>query len=222
MISICLPTFNRGHLLPEVIESVINQSYKDWQLVIVDDGSSDDSRDILEHYKKYNIKVIFTDHKGISSARKTAYEASKGEFIKVLDSDTPMHPEYLKKCLPYLEENDIVYTGAQAVYNSQIIGNFMPEDINKVIKDPKEILKPNQIVPNYTVLAKRKCFENAYRVDFTVNDDLWTIYQWVKRGYKFKLLKEYLMFHISDHQNVSTLQKELVEKITKQIQQEEK
>lgn len=225
MISICLPTYNRVDLLPDVIESVIDQTHKDWELIICDDGSTDSSSQILNFYaQNKNIKVIYTPHKGISHARKTAYNASSGDFIAVVDSDTPMHPNKLKESLAYLKKtkSDIVYTGAMAVFDREVVGEFYPEDINEVIKDPKDILKPNQVVPNYTILAKRECFEGAYRDEFTVNDDLWTIYYWVKKGYKFAYLKKLLMYHISDQKNVSLTHDKLVKKFTKQLQQEEK
>lgn len=225
MISICMPNYNRRELLPIVIESVLKQTYKDWELVICDDGSTDSSFQVLDYYARNdNIRVIYLQHSGISIARKTAYNASRGDFIAALDSDTPMHENKLKESLEYLEKTkaDIVYTGAMAIFDGQIVGEFYPEDINEVIKDPKEILKPNQVVPNYTVLAKKKCFKGAYRDDFIVNDDLWTIYHWFKKGYKFAYLNKLLMYHISDKKNVSLTQNKLVDKFTKKLQQEER
>lgn len=224
MVSICLPNYNRAHLLPQVIESIINQTYKDWELIVVDDGSTDFSKEILKYFERDKIKVIFTKHKGISSARKTAFKASKGEYIAICDSDTIMVEDKLKESLAFLKKSktDIVYSGAYAIFNDQPIGTFMPEDINKVIKEPKDILKPNQVVPNYTVLAKRKCFDDkTYRDDFVVNDDLWTIYYWYKKGYKFTLLNKYLTCHISDLKNVSSSQDKLVKQYTKKLQEEE-
>lgn len=224
-----MPTYNRGELLPEIIETVIDQSYKDWELVIVDDGSTDSSKQILDYYaQNKNIKVIYTENKGISHARRTAFEASKGEYIAVLDSDTPMSKTRLEDSLKFIRESksDIVYGGIYMILNDTVVKQFMPFDINDVIKKPKDILDrknpdANQIVPNFTVLAKRKCFKGAYRDDFVVNDDLWTIYYWVKKGYKFGLLNKYLSYHICDAKSVSTEQTPLVRKFTEQLRQEE-
>jgi len=229
LVSVCLPNYNRAEHLPVVIDSILNQTYKNLELIIADDGSDDYSSCVLERLTDPIIKVIYSDHRGISATRKTAFENSKGEYIAIVDSDTPMHQDKLQESLDHLKRTkaDIVYTGAYAVYDGEVVGTFMPEDINKVIKKPKDILDrknkdANQVVPNYTVLAKRKCFEGAYREDFTVNDDLWTIYYWVKKGYKFSRLDKLLMYHISDSKNVSTTQSRLVKKFTEQLRMEEK
>ena len=111
--------------------------------------------------------------------------------------------------------------------NDKLIKQFMPFEISKIIKKPSDILDrknkdANQVVPNYTILAKRKCFDDkTYREDFTVNDDLWTIYCCVKQGYKFELLKDYLMYHISDLKNTSITQQKLIKEFTEKLRQEE-
>jgi glycosyltransferase involved in cell wall biosynthesis len=225
-----MPNYNKTDLLPEVIDSVIGQTYKDWQLIIVDDGSTDSSQQILDYYAKNpKIKVIYAEHKGISSARQTALDASQGDYIAIIDSDTPMHEEKLRLSLKHLKKTgaDIVYTGTFAVMNNKIVKPFMPFEISKIIKKPSDILDrknkdANQVVPNYTILAKRKCFDDkTYREDFTVNDDLWTIYYWAKQGYKFELLKDYLMYHISDMKNTSITQQKLIKEFTEKLRQEE-
>jgi glycosyltransferase involved in cell wall biosynthesis len=86
MISIIIPVYNRQEFIKRSIDSVLDQIYKDFELIIVDDGSSDLTPDILKTYKD-KIKVITTKNQGVSSARNLGIKASSGEWICFLDSD---------------------------------------------------------------------------------------------------------------------------------------
>lgn len=89
MISVIIPTYNRGEELPRAIESVIAQTFKDWELIIVDDGSKDDTYTVVEQYLKSHSNIFY--HKylnmGASVARNIGVSLSKGELIAFLDSD---------------------------------------------------------------------------------------------------------------------------------------
>jgi glycosyltransferase involved in cell wall biosynthesis len=90
LISIILPTFNRQHTLKKAIDSIIKQTYTTWELIVVDDGSIDNTKDLIEDYTKkdFRIKYIKNSHKkGPAGARNCALGISKGEYIAFLDSD---------------------------------------------------------------------------------------------------------------------------------------
>lgn len=99
-ISIIIPTFNRAHLIGETLDSIIAQNYKNWECIIVDDGSSDNSQTIIEDYLKKDIRFKFYKRpveriKGANSCRNFGFEKSSGNFIKWFDSDDIMHPDFL-------------------------------------------------------------------------------------------------------------------------------
>lgn len=98
MISVVLPVFNREKFIEDCIISVLNQTYTDFELLVVDDGSEDSTVEIVEHLrnKDSRIKLIKASHKGVSSARNLAIEHSKGEYIFFIDSDDYIHPDLLK------------------------------------------------------------------------------------------------------------------------------
>lgn len=86
--SIIMPTYNRAATLSKAIDSVISQTHKLWELIIIDDGSTDNTAQVLKKYKKdKRIKVIKGEHKGVSAARNLGLSASTGDYIYYLDSD---------------------------------------------------------------------------------------------------------------------------------------
>jgi len=191
MISIVMPSYNREAYLAESINSVIGQSYKKWELIIVDDGSTDGSHYLYDYFTKKDdrIKVIYTKNQGISKARLTGVEAAQGDFIAVMDSDDLMHPERLKKSLKAIKGYDFVYSSYYiADEKAQIQTAVYPK--GKVEKS--DIVK-NASWPHVTIMAKRDLFNHSYREDFNVNDDAWLVWQWFKLGHKAKMIKEPLM-----------------------------
>jgi glycosyltransferase involved in cell wall biosynthesis len=96
IVSIIMPTYNRASTLGQAIDSVIKQSHSKWQLIIIDDGSTDESATILKRYSKdKRIKVVKGDHKGVSAARNRGLEVASGEYIYYLDSDNTWTEDYL-------------------------------------------------------------------------------------------------------------------------------
>jgi len=85
MISVVIPTYNRVDFLPKAIESVFNQTFRDFELVIVDDGSTDSTKQLIKNYKK--ITYIFQNNKGPSAARNAGVKHSSRDFVAFLDSD---------------------------------------------------------------------------------------------------------------------------------------
>ncbi|MBC2693931.1 MAG: glycosyltransferase [Desulfobacteraceae bacterium] len=86
LVSVIIPTYNRGWILKEAIDSVLAQDFTDFELIVVDDGSTDNTHDILSSYKE-NIVVLRQDNKGVSSARNRGIVSASGRFIAFLDSD---------------------------------------------------------------------------------------------------------------------------------------
>lgn len=101
-VSVIIPTFNRKEVLPRAIESVLNQTFKDFELIVVNDGSTDDTEELL---KNYNVKVITTDNHGVSSARNIAIESAKGEWLAFLDSDDEWLEDKLEAQIQFASEH---------------------------------------------------------------------------------------------------------------------
>ena len=98
MISVIVPVYNSAKYIPACIDSMIKQEYPDWELLLVDDASTDDSADVCDGYasKDKRIKVIRAPHGGAAAARNRGIEEAKGEYISFADSDDTVEPDYLK------------------------------------------------------------------------------------------------------------------------------
>ncbi len=117
-VSVITPAYNASEYIVETIESVLNQSYTNWEMLIVEDCSTDNTVEIVNKYceKDSRIKLIkHTENQGVSAARNTALKQADGEYIAFLDSDDMWHSEKLTKQLAFMEENQYVltYTGYQ-------------------------------------------------------------------------------------------------------------
>jgi len=98
LVSIILTTFNRSHIIERAIKSVKNQTYKDWELIIVDDCSSDDTPFIVKKFLSDKIKYIrLSTNKGPAGARNAGMRVAKGEFIAFLDDDDEWLPKKLER-----------------------------------------------------------------------------------------------------------------------------
>lgn len=95
MISIITPSYNRAHLLPRMVDSVLNQTYKNWELIIMDDGSTDNTREIIEGYDDSRIKYFSGNNTGASTKRNEGVEKANGSYIIFLDSDDEVKQDWL-------------------------------------------------------------------------------------------------------------------------------
>lgn len=93
-VSVIIPTYNRGPLVTVAIESVLSQTFKDYEIIVVDDGSTDDTRERLQHYSD-RIQYSYQPNRGASAAQNAGLRAARGEWIAVLASDDRWHPEKL-------------------------------------------------------------------------------------------------------------------------------
>ena len=139
-ISILMPVYNSQDYLKNTVQDVINQSYKDWELILVDDGSKDNSRNICIELQNLDsrIRVISKENQGVSSTRNTALDNARGEYIAFIDSDDLVHKDYLKILLSSMEKSN----GQLAVCGfkeRKVSSNGQVEDLSRVFC-PKEII----------------------------------------------------------------------------------
>src|SRR5437016_10401011 len=95
LISAVIPSYNYGHFITDAIESALGQTYPHVEIIVVDDGSTDDTREQLAPYSE-RVCYIHQENGGLSAARNTGIRAAKGEWIALLDADDVWHPRKLE------------------------------------------------------------------------------------------------------------------------------
>jgi glycosyltransferase involved in cell wall biosynthesis len=105
-VSVVIPCYNQGIYLEEAVDSVLNQTFADFEILVVNDGSTDaDTIKLLAGYRKPKTRIIHTDNQGVAAARNTGVKEARGEYILPLDADDKIDSVYLGKCVDILEKN---------------------------------------------------------------------------------------------------------------------
>jgi hypothetical protein len=136
-VSALLPTWNRATLLPRAIDSVLSQSFQDWELVVVDDGSTDETPKVLAGYAHDpRIRVFHYPHSGVGAARNAAFEKSRADIIAYLDSDNEWSPNYLETVVRAFRDDSRLQSTYSAVRRIAADGTaavyFPPFDVARL------------------------------------------------------------------------------------------
>ncbi len=131
-VSVIVPTYNRADLISETIESILNQTYKNIELIIVDDGSTDNTEKVIRKFKDNRIKYIKTGYSGVPARpRNIGIKKAKGEYIAFLDSDDMWLPEKLEKQIKVFQASDetaMLYTRFRTIEGDVISDRIFPEN----------------------------------------------------------------------------------------------
>ena len=166
-VSVIIPTFNRAHLLGRAIQSVLDQTYRDFELIIVDDASTDNTREVLKSFKDERIIYIKHDKNwGAAVARNIGIREARGEYIAFQDSDDEWLPEKLEKQIKVFESAlpavGVVYTDMLRIDENGVTKYWRsPSITDGSLINPKT---SNYQVINLGILStliRKECFKNA-------------------------------------------------------------
>lgn len=195
LISIITPTYNRADFLGEAIDSVLAQTFDDFELIVVDDGSTDNTSSLVKEYSDHRIRYFYQANQGQSVARNRALEKAKGEYICFLDSDNVWLENKLKKSLEVFKAHpkvDVVYADCILIDED---GNELSRKNMKRYSGliAKYMIKDNCVSMN-TTMTKRECFNRfgGFDEDCKVADDydLWLRFS---GHYNFHYISEYFV-----------------------------
>lgn len=164
LFSIIIPTYNRWHTITKAIDSALNQTFDNFEIIICDDGSTDEtSRLVYERFPDPRIKYFRTEHKGVSHARNFGISKSQGEYIAFLDSDDEYLPNYLHEANEFLKKNSYPI----AFLRSFSISSNSKQKI-QISKNVKELLLNSTIhlpsvICHHTILRQIR-FNEKYNV----------------------------------------------------------
>ena len=216
MVSVVIPTYNRAHTIARSIKSVLNQTCQDFEIIIVDDGSTDNTKEVVSSFNDERVRYIrHEENKGEAAARNTGIKVARGEYIASQDSDDEWLPEKLAKQIELfkntLSKVGVVYTGFWKIENNE--KTYIPFSwVNQKEGDiHKELLKGNFIGSPVT-LIRRECFKKAGMFDeklFHLVD--WEMWLRVSKYYHFKYIDEPLVAAHYHSENVSANQSAFIQ-----------
>ncbi|WP_298781252.1 glycosyltransferase family 2 protein [uncultured Polaribacter sp.] len=176
MVSIIVPVYNCEEFLDECIQSVLDQTLNEWELILIDDYSTDSSKEIINKYVQFDKRIktySFDKNVGAGVSRNKGIQISEKRFIAFLDSDDYWHRDKLKKQLEFMINNDIEFS----------FTNFVELDKNdnpfKIILPPKEVSSFSLLFNNYiktvTAIYDTKRIGKIYMPDYRKRQDwgLW-------------------------------------------------
>ena len=128
LISVVIPCFNDGHFIAQAVDSVLNQTYEEIEIIVVDDGSDEATKSVLKRLESKITKLITQDNQGQSAARNRGIESAKGEFIFVLDSDDYLEPTYCERAIIEFKDQSVKIVTCQAniIIDEKITSIFTP------------------------------------------------------------------------------------------------
>lgn len=213
-ISVIVPVYNTKEYISTCIESILNQTYNNWQLIIVDDGSTDGSLEICKKYARndYRIKIIENNHYGLIHSRKTGLKYADGKYIVFSDSDDWYEINALQIMLEYIREDvDIVVAGYCDYINDNDIrtnknkvnpGIYDREELNELIYDNMmfdiQYNGPRIIQSCCSKMFKKnileKCYQNVNE-NITLGEDAIITYQALLEANKISVIDSELYFY---------------------------
>lgn len=191
--SIIIPTFNRSLFLPRAIQSVLEQTYSNWELIIVDDGSTDNTKEVIYPFlSDKRIHYHYQENAERSAARNKGIDLAKGDFITFMDSD-----EYLSKTHLLKLKDGILNNGIKNGVYTVDIGFDFPEDISRnYIRYSKELqnpVNPNDLI-GLIVGTPQLCISRVILLEFNFNINI-TIGE--DTELLFRVLSKYPFFYIA-------------------------
>lgn len=196
-VSVIIPTYNRANVLGRAVRSVLDQDYRDFEIIVVDDGSTDNTEQVVRAFDKPQIKYVRHEkNMGPAVARNTGIGHARGKYIAFQDSDDEWFPEKLGRQVQVFETAServgAVYTGFWRIGDSS--RKYEPRRREKLQGDiHKELLRGN-FLGTPTILVKKECFKSLGLFDeklFHLED--WEAWLRISTKYEFHLIDEGLV-----------------------------
>lgn len=217
-ISVITPVYNRENTIEDCVASVLAQSYADFELILVDDGSVDNSLSLCKSLaeKDSRIKLFESAHQGVSAARNTALEKATGEYVFFLDSDDYIHPDLLKVLVNSMEESNAVLGGSCVIY---IPDNKWRERLQKFLAKTEtatcEYISNSDAINAIfrsttplnllggTIFKRSYISDTKFNTQLFIGEDFYFIYQNLIKGGNCVFLDKKWYFARSHSQNIS-------------------
>ena len=195
-VSVIIPAYNAMNFLPETLDSVLSQTFQDFEIIIVNDGSEDNIKEWGSEITDPRVSLISQENKGLPGARNTGITHSNGEYIAFLDADDIWEPTKLEKQVKTFELNPEL-----GLVDTQV---FMVDQQNNILYEAgtsyqegnvlRRAIEENLIMCGSSPTVRRKCFEKVglFDIDLRGAED-WHMWARIAIHYQFKIIQEPLV-----------------------------
>jgi len=208
IVTVIIPTYNCQRYLGEAIESVFQQTFPAWELIVVDDGSSDGASEAIRQYLfDGRVQYLFQEHQGLPAARNNGLRVSNGRYIQFLDADDLIHPDKLKRQAEFLDTHPEIdgVISRHRFFSTDVSNSTIPEGFSRQRCDiRKELLKGNFIAVN-APLVRKKAVERVENFDesLTSTED-WDLWLRLSLAGSVLVLSEEELAYVRIHENRMT------------------
>lgn len=198
LVTVIVPCYKQAHFLKESLQSILDQTYSNWECIIVNDGSPDNTESIAQEWctRDDRFKYLKKDNGGLSSARNAGISISKGEYILPLDADDIIHLDYLALLVPELFGNQsLAVVSCNSRFFEKSIDNIIYE-LEPQGESCRSLLYVNQLIA--TSLYRRVCWEQVGGYDESMKKGFEDWEFWLaitKTGWKYKIIPEFLFYY---------------------------
>lgn len=212
--SIITPTYNRASFLEEMVASVAAQTFTDYEHIIVDDGSTDETEKLIKRLMETHPKIVYIkqENKGRSTARNVGIEDAKGEYICFLDSDDfwkQNHLEVLRTAIDELSQPTLIHTGLIWYYDGQDKEQEVAFlDLDKVSSNVEYALR-QQFAPNTVCMPKSILLQENFEPQLNVNEDI-DLWCRVLSVYPLKIVQTYTAYLRVHQGNTKNMRNQMV------------
>jgi len=207
LVSVIVPSYNHGQYIYDTIESIVNQTYKNVELIVIDDGSIDDSLKILESLSnKYNFTFIHRNNKGLSATLNEGLHLSRGEYICVCASDDKYPLDKIEKQIDFIEKNQ----NYAMVFGNYIIFNNNGDEKKMINKYSKSGWIFNDLIVNRfhihitSALIRKKVFESVGGFDETLYVEDWDMCIRIANKFPIGYMNQYLAYYRKHDTNMGS------------------
>ncbi|WP_391116738.1 glycosyltransferase family 2 protein [Psychrobacillus sp. L3] len=203
IITVIVPIYKVEAYLHRCVDSILNQTYKNLEILLIDDGSPDKCGEICDEYAKLDerIKVIHKKNGGLSDARNAGIEIAKGEYISFIDSDDWIHVEYIEKLYQLLRKTDSDISVCDFIRTST--EDIQGENSKEIIYEYSNVEALGQFLDKFYVqmviacgkLYKRKLFEEIRFPVGRIHEDEFTTYKLIYKAEKIVLTTDQLLYY---------------------------
>lgn len=189
LVSVIVPCYNYAHFLKECLDSVLAQTYKDIEVIVVDDGSTDDTASVVKQYP--TVRYIHQTNKGLSAARNAGIRAARGQFIQPLDADDKLSPDSIASCVELMQQTDIACPGQQEFGGGS---RFYPR--NDKVMTLQNFLQSNRL--HCASMFRKKAWADVGGYDEEMREGYEDWDFWIRllaKGYKAKVINKPQFFY---------------------------